>query len=179
MFLQDRHDLVLVIRQHGDDFIRLMGIRKTGETADIAEQDGCLARLPRPGGDRLFGRGNLVCDLGREKTRQVLRRLAFGDRAVQQVPCPVDRDRDDRGDQQDRDDLVELGAHQHRVIGHVIDIVAGHHFGTGGIDRVGCKPGPARRGDKACRDHITRLEAQRTERDKDKHVKQRRRFQIE
>jgi hypothetical protein len=54
-------------------------------------------RLARPGGDGFLGRGNLVCDLGREETRQVLRRLAFGDRAVQQVPCPVDHDRDDRG----------------------------------------------------------------------------------
>jgi hypothetical protein len=67
----------------------------------------------------------------------------------------------------------------HRVVGHVINIVAGHHLGPGGIDRVSRQPGPARGGDQPGGDDIARLEPQRPQRDEDEHIQQRRRFQIE
>ena len=156
-----------------------MGMRKTGEAADVAEQDGGVARLAGARRDGFFGCRDLVGDLGREKPRQVLRRLAFGDRPVEQVARAVDGDGDDRGDQQDRDDLVEFRADQHRVVGHVIDVVAGHHLGAGGIDRVSRQPGPARGGDQPGGDDIARLEPQRPQRDEDEHIQQRRRFQVE
>lgn len=40
--LQCEYDLALVIGQHGDHFVRLMGVRAIGEVENIAEQDGGL-----------------------------------------------------------------------------------------------------------------------------------------
>jgi len=101
VLLQDGHDLALVIGQHGDHFVRLMGVRKIGEAANVAEQDGGFARLAGAGGNGLFRRGDLVGDFGRKEAGQILRRGPFGDRADQQCARPVDGHRDDRGHQQD------------------------------------------------------------------------------
>ena len=90
------------------------------------------------------------------------------------------RQRQDAGDHQDRDDLVDLGADQHEVAGQVGDVVAGNRrVPSGSETRHTNHSEPADRGRAACGKHEARLEAQRAQRDEDEDIHDRRRLQVE
>ena len=102
-------------RKRPHQHVRIDGLCEHGKATDIGKQDRIFALLSFAGAGLLFGCGDLLGNLGREKLRQIMRRRAVDDGPDQRSPGPAGGDRDDRGDGEDGDNLVDLGANQNAV----------------------------------------------------------------
>ena len=139
----DQHGVALVGDQHaivaGDHFRyrrevlvqrlhHLVGAERLGnrrEALDIAEENAGGQHLAVSGLDRSLGGGDVAGYFGPHEAGEVPGDRGVGDRLHQQASGANDRHREHGGDDENAEDLVDLGADQNAVRGQIERVVAG------------------------------------------------------
>ena len=180
MLLDDRDHARLVFGQEADHLVGAGLADQFGEAAHVQVEDRRVPHFAGSGADLLLRALDPGGDLGVEEARQLTSRRLLRHRPHQEAFGPLQGHGDDAGHQQDRDHLVEFGAQQDGVGGHVGDVIAGDH-GVRGVDGddVDDHDAPAGGRDDARQQHEAGLEPEGAQRDEYEDVEQRRRLQVE
>jgi hypothetical protein len=125
VILDDRDQPRLILRQKRHDLVRFEVVGERREAADIKDQNGAFASLAAPNADVVLGIPDAGRDARIEEPRQLARSAALRHSADQEPSRARDRQGQDYGDAQDRNNLLDLGADQDPIGGDLVNKVVG------------------------------------------------------